>query len=98
MRDVEVTLTFRARTRSPRRSSNCTRSITHRALRKVGCSAVLERRLREKGIEEAGVRVLELVPRSTGAKNAGDREWHWADLLGCPKETHHSRMTRGRIK
>jgi hypothetical protein len=93
LRQVEVTVTLRARApgRQPSRSDHYAIYYVP-ALRKVGMSAVLERRLREQGIPESEVRVLELIPRSRGARHAGDRERWWCDLLGCDPGTHYAGM------
>jgi hypothetical protein len=93
MRVIETTLTFRLRApgRQPARSDHYAIYYVP-ALRKVGMSAVLERRLRDQGIAESEVRVLELIPRSKEARHAGDRERWWCDLLGCDPGTHYSGM------
>jgi hypothetical protein len=95
MREIETTLTFRLRApgRQPRRSDHYAVYYCP-ALRKVGCSAVLERRLREQGIPESEVKVLELVPRSKGLTYASDRERFWCDLLGCDAGTCYEEMIR----
>jgi hypothetical protein len=55
---------------------------------------VLERRLREQGIPESEVRVLELVPREKGLKYASGREQFWCELLGCDAGTNYEEMIR----
>jgi hypothetical protein len=98
LREIETTLTFRLRApgRQPTRSDHYAVYYIP-ALRKVGMSAVLERRLREQGIPESEVRILELIPRSMGAKRAGDRERWWCDLLGCdPRQSLRGDDPKGR--
>jgi hypothetical protein len=95
MREIETTITFRLRApgRQPARSDHYTVYYVP-ALRKVGMSAVLERRLRERGIAKHALRVLELVSRSKGLRYASERERFWCELLGCDAGTSYEEMIR----
>jgi hypothetical protein len=61
-------------------------------IHKIGCSARLEARLREQGIPEHAARILEVIPKSRGARAAAERERFWCELLGCDPGTGYDEM------
>jgi hypothetical protein len=65
-------------------------------IHKVGCTSRFEGRLREQGIPEGSVRVLETLPRELGPKPAGERERFWSDLLGTDLGTRYDTMLKRR--
>jgi hypothetical protein len=97
MTGVEATLILRPR--KPASRARCSDRYTIyyvTGIHKVGCTSRFEGRLREKGIPESSVRVLETLPRALGPKRAGERERFWSDLLGTDPGTRYDTMLKRR--
>lgn len=62
---------------------------------KVGCTQDLEHRKKEYDMGR-GVKILERLENVT-TKEAGDREWYWADKLGYRRGNHYIYALIGRI-
>lgn len=71
-------------------------TIYHVPGQKVGCTSDFDRRKREywrEGLEPVVIETLEC-----SAKEAGDREWHWAEFYGYRKGQHYTRWTTEKVK
>jgi hypothetical protein len=97
--EMEATLVLRqSKPRVRARGGDYTIYYAFGSYRKVGCTARLDLRLRELGIDEQHVRVLEAIPRSMGARHAAGRERYWTELLGTDPGTAYDEITRRRRK